>query len=366
GFPFFLPEGAPEKFEEETGGDIDVTYEDFLVLAMKQLADPHAWDVGGCGMLRHLIDEGVLQEIPVAELPHWKTDEVMECITNPDDYFPPKVADRMKPLLWKEPGTSLISSPIFWNYDSFTYLPEFLPFEEQGSKVSMGYEELHNPEWKGRVASIDDPMIGFGQVNNYLEASGQHVFTGPPTNMTREDVDTCFNFLLPDVKAGQFRSFWFDYADSVSILATKEVYMTMTYQPACFDSRKAGTPAYYAALRDGPFFWFNANIVSKYASEDVLPWAYKFCDWQLDLYMQMAVTKQGYPSPRIYNEDYKEAMGDEMYDWYYMDKATYLPIDEVMKELWPDREEFWTLPERLQNGLFLPDVYFRHFWVGEP
>jgi len=79
----------------------------------------------------------------------------------------------------------------------------------------------------------------------------------------------------------------------------------------------------------------------------------------------MLMTKQGYPSPRIYSEDYKEAMGDEFYDWFYMDKATYLPISEVMQELWPEREDIWALPERLQNALFLPDVYFRHFWTGE-
>jgi len=366
GYPFYLPEEGAKKWDEETGVPIEVTYEEFLVLSMKQLADPRAWDVGGSGMIRHLVDEGVLLEIPVEKLSNWKPDEVMECITSPDDYFPPKVADRFKSLLWKEVGKSLMSVPLMWNYDSFSYLPEELPFEERGSQVSMGYEELHNPEWKGRVASIDDPMVGFGQVANYLDASGQATFTGPPTNMTHDDVDKCFNFLLPDIKGGQFRSFWFTYADSVSLLSTKEVWLTMTYQPACFDSRKAGRPTYYACLRDGPFFWTNNNIISKYASADVVPWGYKFADWQIDLYCQMLFTKQGYPSPRIYNKDYIEAMGKEMHDWFYMDKATYLPIGEVMKELWPDREDFWTLPERLQNALFLPDVYFRHFWTGEP
>jgi spermidine/putrescine-binding protein len=368
GYPFFLPDpdGIEKWNEENPEMPIDATFEDFLVLSMKQLANPRDWDVGGSGMIRHLIDEGVLLTVPVSELSNWKADEMMECITDPDSYFPPKVSERFKSLLWEEVGTTLRSVPLMWNYDSFSYLPKFLPFEEKGSQVSMGYEELHNPEWKGRVASIDDPMVGLGQVANYLDASGQAVFEGPPTNMTHADVDKCFNFLLPDVQAGQFKSFWFKYSDSVSILATEEVYLTMTYQPACFDSRKAGTPTYYACLRDGPFFWTNNNIISKYASEKMVPWCYKFADWQIDLWCQMVFTKQGYPSPRIYSDDYKEAMGDEFYDWFYMDKATYLPIDEVMQEIWPDREEFWTLEERLQNALFLPDVYFKHFWEDKP
>lgn len=366
GYPFFLPEEGETKWEEETSVPMDVTYEDFLVLSMKQLADPHAWDVGGSGMVRHLIQQEVVREIPVEELSNWKSDEIMACIVDPDKYFVPKVAERFKSLLWKEVGETLVSVPLFWNYDSFTYLPEFLPFEERGAQVSMGYEEMHNPEWKGRVAKIDDPMIGFGQVANYLEATGQATFVGPPSNLTHEDVDKAFNFLLPDIKAGQFRSFWFKYADIGLLLSTKEVWLSMTYQPSCFDTRKAGTPAYYACLRDGPFFWTNNNIISKYASEDVDPWCVKFVDWQLDLYCQMLFTKQGYPSPRIYSEDYKEAMGDEFYDWFYMNRATYLSIGDVMKEIWPDREDFWALDERLQNALFKPDVYFPHYWEEKP
>lgn len=79
----------------------------------------------------------------------------------------------------------------------------------------------------------------------------------------------------------------------------------------------------------------------------------------------MLYTKQAYPCPDIYWEDYKEAMGKEFYDWSFLGKSTYLPIDEIMKEIWSDNEEFWTLPERLQKALFLLDTYFCHFWTGE-
>jgi hypothetical protein len=36
-----------------------------------------------------------------------------------------------------------------------------------------------------------------------------------------------------------------------------------------------------------------------------------------------------------------------------------------MTEIWPDNPEFADLEERLQNALFMPDEYFKHFWTGE-
>jgi len=59
-------------------------------------------------------------------------------------------------------------------------------------------------------------------------------------------------------------------------------------------------------------------------------------------------------------------MGTEFYDWFFNGTSTYLPIGDVMKDIWPDKPDFSNLPERLQNALFTPDVYFRHFWTGEP
>jgi spermidine/putrescine-binding protein len=366
GYPFYFPAEAADKWKEETGVPIEVTYEDFIVLSQKHLADPTAWDVGASGRYRPLVKGGVLKEIPIEQVPRWKPDKVMEVFNNPGKYFNPAQAERFSYLLWKELGKTMWSVPIMWNYDSYTYLPEFLPYEEHGSKQTIDTAELFKPEWKGKTAMMDEAFTTFAQMANYLDWSGQMTVSGAYSSLTNDEVDKIYNYLLPIIKSGQIKSFWFKYGDIVTLLSTKEVYMAFTYQPACFDTRKAGTPAYYACLQDGPTFWYNSNYVSKYVSSDVLPSAMKFLDWQEQLYTQMLYTKQGYPAPGVYWEDYKQAMGDEFYNWFYMDKATYLPIDEVMKICWPDTEGVWTLPERLQNALFLNDVYFHNFWTGEP
>lgn len=366
GSSFSLPAESLPKWEEQTGGaPLDVTYVDFAVLSEKQLADPTAWDVGFSGFYKPHIDQGLLSEIPVNEVPRWKEDKVMEVFTHPENFFSPAQAERFKSILWHEQGKSLTSVPVMWNYDSIGYLPEHVPFVENGAELSMPYSELWNPEWKGKVMEQDLPFWVISPTANELVSTGQLEISGAITNLTKEELDAVHNFLLPIFKSGQYKTIWFKYGDAVTFLATKEVYLADVWNPVIFDVRKAGVPIYYACLQNGPGFWFNSNIVSKSTSSEKMPWVYTFLNWNIDLYLQLLLTKQAYPCPNIYWEDYQQAMGKEFYDWSYMGMSTYLPIDEIMKEIWPDKQEFWTLPEKFQQALFLVDKYFRHYWTGE-
>ena len=77
--------------------------------------------------------------------------------------------------------------------------------------------------------------------------------------------------------------------------------------------------------------------------------------------MQLLYTRQGYPSPGVGWEDYTSEMGAEYYNWFFNGKTTNLSTGDAMKDIWKDNPEFWDLPERTQNALFTPDVYFREF-----
>lgn len=365
--PFYFPPDAEKEYEKLMNIDVEATYLDFFVMTQKQLADPTAWDVAASGRYRPIIAEGLARSIPVEKVPRWRADKVLDVFYNVEKYFKPAQAERFNYLLWDEPGKSLVAVPVMWNFDSVTYLPEFVPYEERGgTKRTLAYSELWNPEWRGRTGMQDEGFTVFSETANYLEATGQMTFSGAITNLTEKEVDAVFNYLLPYVKQGFIKTFWFSYGDIVTLFSTREVWLASTWQPVCFDTRKAGTPAYYAALQHGPFFWYNSGYVSSLVSPAVAEEGIKLLNWHLELYTQMLYTRQGYPTPAWAWEDYKRAMGDEFYGWFYEGKSTYLPIEEVMKVIWPDKPEFATLPERLQNALFLPDVYFKHFWTGEP
>ncbi len=367
GHAFYLPEDAVIKWKELEDQEIEATYQELWVVCQTQVADPKGWDVGGGGRYRPVIDAGIAQPIPLEKIPRWTTDSVLDIFNNSDQYFRPAQADRFDSLLWHEHGESLISVPCMWNFDSVTYLPEFVPYEEKGgTKTTMSYSELWNTEWKGRAGMQDEGLTVFSETCNELEAEGEIDPVANITNLENSEVDMIYNFLLPIVEAGQIKTFWFNYADIVHLLSTKELYLSSTWQPPCFDTRKAGTPAYYARLVNGPFFWYNSNYVSNETDPAKLDDCYKLMNWTLELYMSMLYTRQGYPTPACYYDDYKNGMGAEFYDWFHNGKATYLPIDEIMAEIWPDNPEFADLEERLQNALFMPDEYFKHFWTGEP
>ena len=366
GHPFYLPEDAVLKWKEVTGQTIEATYQELWVVCQTQVSDPKAWDVGGGGRYRPVVNANVLEPIPLEKVPRWQADKAVDLFNNAQKYFRPAQADRFNSLLWHEQGKSLIAVPCMWNFDSVTYLPEHVPYEEHGGeKTTLDYSEIWNPEWKGRTGMQDEGFTVFSETANVLDATGQIEMLPNITNLTPAEVDKVFNFLLPIVKSGQIKTFWFKYSDIVSLLSTRELWMSSTWQPPCFDTRKAGTPAYYARLVHGPFFWYNSMYVSKEGNPAVRDDCYKLLNWTLDLYMQMIYTRQGYPTPMWGWDDYRKAMGSEFFDWFFTGGATYKPIGDIMKEIWSDKPEFATLPERLQQALFTPDVYFKHFWTGE-
>lgn len=370
GFPFFLPQDGIAKWKELTGQEIEATFAEAYIIGQKQLENPSAWDFGGSLRHRPLVTAGVLRKMPVAQVPRWKNDKLADLFVHPEKYFSAAQAKRFNYLIWADNGesrTDLISVPCIWNFDSVTYLPEFVPFEEHGgADTTLSIFELFNPEWKGRVGMEDEAYAVFTIVANGLNATGQMDISGAISSKTTAEVDQVFNYLLPIIKSGQIRAFWSSYGDIVNLLSTKELYLASTWQPPCFDTRKAGTPAYYARLQNGPFFWFNSNYMSTGANPDAVDDCLAVINWTQEQWMQLLYTRQGYPSPGVGWEDYKSAMGVEFYDWFFNGKSTYLPIVDVMKDIWKDKPEFWNLPERLQNALFTPDSYFRQFWTGEP
>jgi spermidine/putrescine-binding protein len=370
--PFYFPQDAVTQFEKENPNvSVEVTYENFFVMTQKQAANPQAWDIASSGRYRIIIDQGLVRPVPVESIPRWQSDKVLDILQRPEQFLKAgnieETVRRFNRLIWFEPNKTFSAIPIMWNFDSVTYLPELLPFEERGAQNrNFEYGQLWNPEWKGRSAMQDEAFTVFTEVANYLDATKQITISSPITSLSKDEVDKIYDYLLPIVKGGYIRTFWFDYGNIVTLMSTREVWLASTWQPVCFDTRKAGTPAYYAALKHGPFYWFNSTYVSKFSDEETAKLAMKLADWQLSLYVQMLYTRQGYPTPAYGWQDYRNAMGDEFYGWFYLGQPTYLPINEAVKEIFPDKPQLAELPDRLTNALFVPDLYFKHFWVGQP
>jgi len=357
------PECA-EFWEKVHRQSVEASYLDLFIMAQRIVAtEGYGWDVAGTARFPPIKRAGIIQPIPVDKLPRWDESKIVDIFIHPEKYLAPTQVERFKFNLWfseedYETHKNLAIVSNNWNFDSISYLPEKLPYEEHGGeKTSFSYSELWNPEWKGRAMMQDESMTVFAETANELDATGQLTITSAFTNLTRDEVDKIYNFLLPIVKSGQIRTFWFKYGDAVNLLSTREIWIGSTWQPICLDSRRAGTPTYYARLVNGPFFWFNGDIISKHTPilDDVL----KFINFRIDVWWTAFITRNGYGTMTSNYEDVRQYMGNEFYDWVNRGKATYLPIDEIIKNwCFPDNPELWNLPERLLHALFLPDKYF--------
>jgi len=359
-----FPEVA-EFWEKVHKQPVEASYLDLFIMATRIVAtDGYGWDIGGVARFPPIKRAGIIKPIPVDKLAMWKEDKVVDIFTNPGKYFRPANAERFNYNLWfsEDDYTShknLSMVVTNWNFDSVTYLPEFLPYEEKGgTKLGFSYSELFNPEWKGRAMMQDEAMTVFGETANELEATGQMTVSGATTNLTRAEVDTVYNYLLPIIKSGQIRTFWFAYGDCVNLLATKEIWIGSTWQPPCYDCRRAGTPAYYARLVNGPFMWFNGDIVS--TRTEILEDLYKFMNFRIDIWWDAFILGlNGYGTFTSNYDEVRAYMGKEFFDWANRGIATYLPIDQAIKEwCFPDKSEVWNLDTRLLQALFLPDKYF--------
>ncbi|MGA2790743.1 MAG: extracellular solute-binding protein [Candidatus Bathyarchaeia archaeon] len=370
GYPFFLPEDAVKQWQTLTGQTINATYAEAFVIGQKQLSNLSAWDFGGSLRHRNLVTANALLSMPIASIPRWQDfTKIEDTFIHPESYFSAAQAQRFNNLLWANGGqdkTHLISMPCIWNFDSVSYLPQQVPFSEHGGDhISFAYDELFNPEWKGTVGMQDEGYTSFTEPANLLNASGQLPLSGAISSMTTDEVDKVYNYLLPIIKSGQVRTFWSDYATIVNLLATKELYMASTWQPVCFDTRKAGTPCYYSRLRDGPFFWFNSNYMSTGANQAAIPDCLNVINWTQQAWMQLVYTRQGYPSPGVGWDDYHTEMGDEYYNWFFNGGATNLSITDAIKFCWPDHPEYANLDPKVMNALFTPDVYFKASLSGD-
>jgi len=368
GHPFWLPEDGAKAFRD-TNPDIDLetTYADFYVVNQKAFADPASWDVCGAGRSGPLVRSNLVKAIPTSMVPRWREGHMLDPYVKADQFYGPAMAKRFNELLWEggKAGGNLVGVPNMNGYESQNYLPEFLPYTEKGDEVSMSYEELWNPQWKGHVGLIDEGFDNFARLANYLDYTKQMTFSGAFSNATRDEVDKIFNYILPIVKTGQVKAFWSKYGDIMSLMSTREIWLSVSWVPVSLDCRKAGVPAFHAAIKEGPCFWYNVSMISKQGNPDVFEGAVRLASFHLELPIQTLYAKQLYTSGAPYWDDLKNTMGSEFYEWFHNGAPTYEPIDQIMKELWPEKQEFWTLPEGIQNGLFLPDVYFKAFWTGE-
>jgi putative spermidine/putrescine transport system substrate-binding protein len=249
--------------------------------------------------MRYLIGRNVLQAIPVSKARHF--DKTIPLFTKGEYPLGRKLPQQgITPLMILyatgadgqkatdgEPTEWLTGMPTVTNADTLGIRPDLT-----GRPISS-WGDLLAPEFKGRAALQDNPTIGVIDVAMALEARGDVKYANKG-NMTKEEIDKTIAKMMEIKKAGQFRSFWTTFDQSVNLMASGEVVIQSMWSPAVAAVRSRGIACAYQALREGYRGWGYTLGVMKHVTGLKLDAFYDYLNWYTGGYQGAFIARQGY------------------------------------------------------------------------
>jgi putative spermidine/putrescine transport system substrate-binding protein len=220
---------------------------------------------------------------------------------------------------WADPGSGETSGdePGFvnlvggnFNMDSMGYNGEVIKKEP----TDVNWDELLNPEWRGRVAVLNDPSIGMQDVANAAVQSGMMEFADLG-NMTQEEIDGLIKLLLDLKKKGHFRAFWTTFDESVTLMQSGEVVIESMWSPAVTLLQSSGHPTRYASPSGGFRGWAGGMGIMKQVADDPAKYqaAIDYINWWHSGEAGAIMMRQGYYN--VVQETSREFV--EPFEWDY-------------------------------------------------
>jgi putative spermidine/putrescine transport system substrate-binding protein len=185
----------------------------------------------------------------------------------------------------------IVGTPSFFNADSIGYNADVL------TKLpnQVGWAELLNKKWKGKVALLKDPGIVMQDVGNALKAQG--IFKPKDMgNMTPAEIDRVVKIATQYKKAGQFRAYWANFNESVNLMASKEVVVESMWSPAVALLVAQGINVKYASPPTGFRGWCGSVGIAAHVASDPakLQACYDLLNWQFEGWLGATIMRQGY------------------------------------------------------------------------
>lgn len=196
--------------------------------------------------------------------------------------------------------------PTVYNADTLGIRPDLI------KRPITSWAELLNKEFKGKASILNIPSIGIMDAAMVVEAMGLYKYPDKG-NMTKKEIDLTIKTLIEAKKAGQFRSLWKDFNESVNLMASGEVVIQSMWSPAVTAVRSKGIDCVFQPLKEGYRSWAAGFGVPATLTGKKLDGAYEFINWFLDGWAGAYLNRQGYYSAVL--ETAKTKM--EAYEWAY-------------------------------------------------
>jgi putative spermidine/putrescine transport system substrate-binding protein len=185
----------------------------------------------------------------------------------------------------------IVGPPAHFNADSIGYNADIL--KKQPNQV--GWQELLNKKWSGKVALLKDPGIVMQDIGNALKALG--IFKPHDMgNMTKAEIDKVVKVATTYKKAGQFRAYWANFNESVTLMSSKEVVVESMWSPAVALLVAQGINVKYAAPPTGFRGWCSAQGIASHVGSDAakLQACYDYINWMYNGWLGATIMRQGY------------------------------------------------------------------------
>jgi putative spermidine/putrescine transport system substrate-binding protein len=206
----------------------------------------------------------------------------------------------------KSPTQYMSLIPTTYNADTLGIRPDLI------KRPITTWAELLNPEFKGKASILNIPSIGIMDAAMAVESIGKYKYPDKG-NMTKKEIDLTIATLIEAKKAGQFRSLWKDFNESVNLMASGEVVIQSMWSPAVTAVRTKGIDCVYQPLKEGYRAWASGFGLPATLQGRKLDAAYEFINWFLDGWAGAYLNRQGYYSAVL--DTAKAKM--EPYEWAY-------------------------------------------------
>ena len=205
-----------------------------------------------------------------------------------------------------EPTQFMTLIPTVYNADTLGIRPDLI------KRPIESWKELLNPEFKGKAAILNIPSIGIMDAAMVVEAMGLYKYPDKG-NMTKKEIDLTIKTLIEAKKAGQFRSLWKDFNESVNLMASGEVVIQSMWSPAVTKVRQMGIACKYQPLKEGYRAWAAGLGIPTHVEGKTLDACYEFVNWFLSGWAGGFLNRQGYYSAVLSTAQ----QNMQPYEWAY-------------------------------------------------
>ncbi len=180
--------------------------------------------------------------------------------------------------------------PGVFNLDSFGYNARVI----RKRPGELSWAELFNPRWRGRVALIDDPLIGFLDAGNAARAAGL-VRIRDLGDPTRREIDALVKLLLVLKRRKHFYKLWGFPDQAAAWMRSGHVVIESMWAFTISPLSALGFPVRQAAPREGYRAFAGAYSISSTVTDPAkLRACYDFINWWHSGYAGSVMLRLGY------------------------------------------------------------------------